>query len=56
MRKITEKEYKRIKALEKKFDRGVDEYCETLQDTWSFRQYFEEIMDIIDNAREVECK
>lgn len=53
MRKITEKEYKKIKALEKKFDRGVDEYCETLQDTWSFRQYFEEIMDIIDNAREV---
>jgi hypothetical protein len=51
--KLTEKEYKKIKALEKKFDRGVDEYCETLQDTWSFRQYFEEIMDIIDNAKEV---
>ena len=53
MRQITEKAYKRIKALEKKFDNGVDEYCETLQDTWSFRQYFEEIMDIINSAKEV---
>ena len=53
MRQITEKEYKKIKSLEKKFDRGVDEYCETLQDTWSFRQYFEAIMDIIENAKEV---
>lgn len=52
MIKITEKDYKKIKSLEKKFDSGVDEYCETLQDTWSFRQYFEEIMNIIDNAKE----
>lgn len=56
MRQITEKEYQKIKSLEKKFDRGVDEYCETLQSTWSFREHFEEIMSIIDNAREVERK
>ena len=53
MRQITEKEFAKIKSLEKKFDDGVDEYCETLQDTWSFRQHFEEIMNIIDNAKEV---
>ena len=53
MRQLTEKEYKKIQMLANKFDSGVDEYCETLQDTWSFRQYFEEIMEIIDNAREV---
>ena len=53
MRQITEKDYKRIQALEKRFYYGVDEYCETLEDTWSFQQYFTEIMNIIENAKEV---
>jgi len=48
---ITEKEYKRIKTLENKFYDGVDKYCSDLQDTWDFTRYFEEIMDIIENAR-----
>lgn len=52
MRKITEKEYKKIQALEKKFYDGVDKYCSDLRDTWDFRQHFEAIMEIIDNARE----
>ena len=53
MRQITEKDYKRIQKLEERFYGGVDEYCETLQDTWSFQRYFEEIMEIINNAKEV---
>ena len=53
MRQITEKEFKKIKTLENKFHKGVDKYCETLEDTWSFYQYFEEIMDIINNAKEI---
>ena len=52
MRRLTEKEFKKIKTLEKRFYAGVDEYCETLQDTWSFRKYFEEIMEIINNSKE----
>ena len=51
MRKITEKEYNKIQRLRNKFYDGVDEYCTTLQDTYSFRDPFEEIMEIIDNAR-----
>ena len=50
MIKITKKEYKKIKSLEKKFYIGVDRYCETLQDTWSFIQHFEDIMSIIEDA------
>ena len=53
MRQITEKDYKKIKKLEERFYNGVDEYCETLQDTWSFQKHFEAIMDIINSAREV---
>lgn len=51
MRTITEKEYSKIKRLRNKFYDGVDEYCETLQDTFAFIDPFEEIMEIIDNAR-----
>lgn len=51
MRQITEKEYKKIQRLRDKFYDGVDEYCETLQDTLTFENPFEEIMEIIDNAR-----
>lgn len=51
MRKITEKDYKKIQRLVNKFYDGVDEYCSTLQDTWTFRDPFEEIIEIIDNAR-----
>lgn len=53
MRQITEQEYKKIKKLEEKFYDGVDEYCETLQSTWSFCQHFEEIMEILDSARRI---
>ena len=51
MRTISEKDYKRIQRLRDKFYDGVDSYCETLQDTYSFTNPFEMIMEIIDNAR-----
>ena len=51
MRKITEKEYKKIQKLRDKFYDGIESYCTTLQDTSDFRDPFEEIMAIIDNAR-----
>ena len=51
MRKITEKEYKKIKSLENGFYRGVEKYCEELEDTWDFEYYFQQIIAIIDNAR-----
>ena len=53
MRKITEKQYKKIQRLRNKFYDGVDKYCSDLQNTWDFRDPFEEIMDIIEDAREV---
>lgn len=53
MRRITEKEYKKIQKLRDEFYNGVDKYCSDLQDTWDFRDPFEEIMDIIDGAKEV---
>ena len=52
MRKITETQYKKIQRLREKFYDGVDEYCETLEDTSTFRDPFEEIMDIIEDAKE----
>ena len=51
MRTISEKDYKKIQRLRDKFYDGVDEYCETLQDTSTFRDPFEDIMEIIDSAR-----
>ena len=51
MRKITEKEYKKIQRLRDKFYDGVDTYCSTLQDTSTFRDPFEDIMEIIESAR-----
>ena len=50
MRKITEKDYKKIQQLRDEFYDGVERYCETLEDTSTFRDPFEEIMEIIDNA------
>lgn len=50
MRYITEAEYKRIKRLQDEFYDGIDRYCETLEDTSTFRDPFEMIMEIIDNA------
>ncbi len=52
MRKITEKEYKKIQRLRDKFYDGVDEYCARLDYTDRFRDPFEAIMEIIDNSRE----
>jgi hypothetical protein len=51
MRKITEKDYKKIQRLRDKFYDGVDEYCKTLQDTSTFMDPFEDIMEIIESAR-----
>ena len=51
MRTISEKDYRRIKKLQEKFYTGVDRYCETLEDTSTFRDPFEKIMEIIENAR-----
>lgn len=51
MRKITEKDYKKIQRLVNKFYDGVDEYCAKLDYTSRFRDPFEEIIEIIDNAR-----
>ena len=51
MRKITEKDDKRIQRLRNKFYDGVDKYCEKLDTTEHFRDPFEEIMEIIDDAR-----
>jgi hypothetical protein len=51
VRTISEKEYKQIQRLRDKFYDGVDRYCETLEDTSTFRDPFEDIMEIIDNAR-----
>ena len=51
MRKITEKEYQKIQRLRNRFYDGVDEYFERLDYTDRFRDPFEEIMEIIDEAR-----
>ena len=51
MIEITDKEYRKIKTLEKQFYYGVAKYCNDLQDTWDFENPFEKIMEIIDNAR-----
>lgn len=51
VRTISEKDYRKIKRLQEKFYDGVDNYCATLQDTSDFRDPFEMIMEIIDNAR-----
>ena len=51
MRTISEKDYRKIQKLRDKFYNGVDRYCETLEDTSTFRDPFEEIMEIIENAR-----
>ena len=51
MRKITERNYQKIQRLRNKFYDGVDRYCETLQDTSTFRDPFEDIMEIIEDAR-----
>ena len=51
MRKITEKDYKKIQKLRDKFYDGVDRYCERLDTTEHFRDPFEEIMEITENAR-----
>ena len=51
MRYITEAEYKKIKRLQNKFYDGIDRYCETLEGTSTFRDPFEEIIEIIDDAR-----
>lgn len=56
MRKITEKDFKKIQRLRDKFYDGVEEYCSTLQDTSTFRDPFEEIMEIIEDAQKVERK
>ena len=53
MRKITEKQYKEIQRLRDMFYAGVEKYCEDLQDTWDFVDPFEEIMDIIEDVKEV---
>ena len=51
MRKITEKDYKRIQRLRDRFYDGVDKFCARLDTTEHFRDPFEEIMKIIDGAR-----
>ena len=51
MRTISEKDYKKIQKLRDKFYDGVDEYCNTLEDTSTFRDPFEAIMEIIENTR-----
>ena len=52
MIQITEKNYKKIQRLRNKFYDGVDKYCERLDTTEHFRDPFEEIMEIIEDARE----
>ena len=54
MIEITEKDYKKIQRLRDKFYDGVDKYCERLDCTSHFRDPFEEIMEIIDGAKEGE--
>jgi hypothetical protein len=51
MRTISEKEYRKIQRLRNKFYNGVERYCETLEDTSTLRDPFEEIMEILDNAK-----
>jgi hypothetical protein len=51
MRTISEKDYKKIQKLRDKFYNGVERYCDTLEDTSTFRDPFEDIMEIIENAR-----
>jgi len=48
---ISEKDYKQIQLLREDFYYGVDKYCDRLDDTSRFRDPFEEIMEIIENAR-----
>ena len=52
MIQISDKQYKKILSLQDRFYAGVDKYCSDLQDTWDFTRHFEEIMEIIEDARE----
>lgn len=54
MRKITEKDYKRIQRLRNRFYDGVYKFCNDLQDSYDFRDPFEAIMEIIDGAKKGE--
>jgi DNA replication initiation complex subunit (GINS family) len=54
MRQLTEKEFEKIKRLEKEFYEGAEEYILTLQDSDTFYGPFFEIMKIIDNAKRKE--
>lgn len=54
MRKITENDYKKIQLLREDFYYGVDKYCDRLDDTSRFMDPFEEIMEIIDDAKKEE--
>lgn len=56
MRQITEKDFKKIQRLRNEFYNGADEYCNMLEDSSTFRDPFEAIMEIIDGAKEVKRK
>ena len=56
MKQITEKDFKKIQRLRDEFYTGADEYCNMLKDSSTFRDPFEAIMEIIDDAKEVRRK
>lgn len=53
MRQITEKEFQKIKALEKKFYSGSDKFNNDLQERLDYEEPFMEIMKIINDAKEI---
>ena len=53
MRQITEKEFQKIKSLEKKFYAGSDKFNDDLQERLDYEEPFMEIMKILNGAKEV---
>lgn len=52
MKQITDRDFKKLKKeVDKAFD-GLEEYAETLQDTWVCRRYLEAIYEILEKYEE----
>ena len=53
MIQITSKDLKKIKRELSKAEDGLDEYAETLSDTWTCRKHLNAIYEILDKYKEV---
>lgn len=54
MRQLTERDFEKIKRLEKQFYKGAEEYVLTLEDSDAFYDPFFAIMEIIKSAKRKE--